>query len=206
MTLPAMHGWAHRFRWLGGSDPIPMQLPYIYGKNLAGQSVTDDAELQFDTDLPPITNDGDTFAFDPADPGGLLIMQRGLYRFTATVFYVAGSISVEREMYVTCQSLAAGPLAGLGSAVGDSGWGALGNGQNESSLGVVTATNTIPKSLLAYQAIGRISATGSSIQRAAVILQHNTGLNYTVESNLDSVLFIERIGEFGSTAPLPPAA
>jgi len=183
-----------------------MQVPYIYGKNLVGQSVKADEELQFDLDSPPITNDGDTFAFDPDDPGGLLIMQRGLYRFTATVFYTVGSISIEREMYVTCQPLASGPLGGLGSAVGDSGFGALGNGQNESSLGAVTATNTISKALLAYQAIGRISATGTNIQRAAVILQHNTGLDYAVLSNLDSVLFIERIGEFGSSAPLPPAA
>lgn len=201
-TVLAIHGPDHS---LGGPDPFRAELPFIYGHNDgATQSVTDDEELQFSTSTGHvITNDIDTFAFDPDDPGGLVIVRSGIYRFWAAAFYSSSDLADAREMYVTCQLLANGPLAGLGAAVGDGGLFELGPGQNQSSVSLVTATNTIAKSALAYIAQAQITATEDDPMRAAVILQHNTGVDYML-STLRSSLLVERVSGRGGTPPLPP--
>lgn len=187
-----------------GSDPSRGWLPYIRASNNgASQVVDDDAELEFAIGTGHVkTNDPSTFAFDPDDPAGLVVIRNGLYRVFSTVNVNVGDQADPREIYVTAQLLSNGPLFGLGAAFGDGGLFQLGPGQGPAGVSVVSATSTIAKASLSYIAMGEVFASADAPMRFATILQHLTN-DYTLDT-LPSTLVVERAGGFGSRPPLPP--
>lgn len=193
----AIHGRDHR---LGGADPAPFELPWCYATNEAvTQAVTADAEVLFSVCK---TNDRRTFRWDPDDAEGILVYRRGLYRVWAQVVVESADIAVAREIYVTAELLSSGPLFGVGHAYGETHFH-LGPGQNESSVSVVTASNTISKTVLNYVAMNRIvSVDPTDPFRFAVILDH-LGTDFDLSSSLDSTLTVERVGDIGDDTPAP---
>lgn len=195
-----IHGQDHE---LGGPDPLRPELPFVWGHdNALGQTVTANAELEFRVVR---TNDQDTFAWDPDDPYGLVIIRRGLYEFYARVY---GGAATPRGIYAACQPLSSGPGAGFGNAIGESITGIfeLGPGSGAPySVSSVDSGTPISKSALAYIGTARIAATVASPWRAVVALLRD-GTDWSV-GGTQSSLFIKRIGTYaGVEPPLPPSS
>lgn len=189
------HGWSHRPKALGGTDPVPINLPWARGVMDASQSVTATTELAYTT---VDTNDYTAFRWDDTDPAGILILQKGLYACFTTVRYPAGSYATARQMYQTVQPLSSGVLGGLGAEFGENDF-SFGQGQSEASLGGVT---TIAKANLTHMGIQRILPDADDPMRLATILQHD-GSDYTV-SGLDSASYVVKLADpFVMLAPAP---
>lgn len=187
----------HRPRSMGGTDPLEMQLPYVTAQMVGSSTaVTADIELE----LFALTNDTGVFAFDPADPEGVLIQRGGTY--FAMAHCTVGSIhqSVVRSLNILMGPLSNGPMGG--DNLGALQWW-LGAGQGDHSIAEVTATSG-GKVNLEIMGLQRVSVTDptsdSSVYRVALFLDHQ-GTNFTVTG---ASMTIIRIGTDDLVEPLPP--
>ena len=111
MARVVKHASTHRFRWLGGTDPVDFMLPFALAGNSEGNSITADTEIP----LGVSTNDPDTFRWDSDDPAGVLIIRSGLYVANAFVKTPSSNQTVPRGLHILRAPLSAGPLSGSGS-------------------------------------------------------------------------------------------
>lgn len=179
------HGWRHRPKERGGTDPIPPFTTWAKGTGNTAQTVTETTELVFDNFR---TNDQSTFGWDESgDPSGILIRSRGLYMVLAHVAYDNTDDAVERDMYVHWDALSSGVTFGSELLP------AIGAGQNSSSIGIVSSIpSLIEKVNLDYFSIAELFATGldSDPFRAAVVLGHN-GTDYDTASSESTLTIVK---------------
>lgn len=198
------HAWTHREKWLGGTDPIPINLPYAFVSNGAiSQTITTTTEVIWQPNEGG-TNRPELFAWDPADPAGLLIRRTGLYFLGATLYYQSADSAVARGMYIAYNALSAGPMASIGTAIGDGGF-AVGDGQGAAGIATVTGgAGSISKSRLAYFGITSVGADqfGPNDPARVVVFAVHQGTNYEIE-NLRSMLIAVRLSDFSQAAELP---
>lgn len=184
-----MHAKSHK---LGGSDPLQIEVPEIFGSVLS-QSVTADEELTFTS---VTTNDRTTFAWDPTDPAGLLLKRTGFYLAFAWANYSAPDSTTIRSISVRGAPVSDGPFATEFAQ-----WFLPGGGLTTSPMSV-TATSE-GKTNLSEISIGSFLVVDPVDPiRVAVVLDH-TGTNYTVAKG---TLRVMRFSGGGSTPPLPPTA
>lgn len=188
------HGWTHRPREDGGTDPID-ELPWAcaYNQDVGGQAVTATAELEFSNCIGRgLYQVGDpdpagTFSVDPDDPFGILISRRGLYMCHADVHYDGADAAVARSMYLAWNYAASGPLASVGSELNP----AIGLQSASTSIAQVT---TIAKTTLQYWAIVPLTFSVSVTNpfRLAVTLQYNSAA-YDISSSIVSFCTVVRL-------------
>lgn len=197
MPGPQYHARTHL---PGGTDPLPINLPMVFASSFGAgnQTVTTTAELKF-AEVPQ-TNDQTTFAFDPADPYGVVIMKTGWYAFYAVVNVTSSYLSVPRSIYISCQPVGSGTGV-FGNGLGE---GAFFLGTGQGTVGDAGADATNSKGTLNYQAITSVYVPPvpdppDNYGRATVVLQHS-GSDYVV-GNIASTLTIVRLtaGELSDT-------
>ncbi len=187
MSGPSYHGWTHRPKGQGGTDPVPPFTTWAKCTRNTAQTVTTTTELEF---INFRTNDTATFGWDETgDPSGLLIRDEGLYMVLADVIYNAGDIGVERSIYSHWDALSAGVTFGNELRP------AIGTGQTSSGIAEVdNAAILISKGNLSHYAIAELfnSTLATDPFRAGIALVH-TGVNYTIKSGSESTLTVVRL-------------
>lgn len=192
MSDVVKHATTHRSRGLGGSDPVPPDLPFINAV-VSSMAITANAEIEWDS---VFTTDPDTFRYDPADPAGLLFQRDGTYQFMGTMRVAGASSATLRAMNIQSGSVSGGPFGG--SPVGD---------QNSSFLSgfrEVTAASdaVLPTSVLWENSIrGFFGLDVTDPGRATLVADHQ-GSNFTVDASLYIVKLANLIG---TVPPIPEA-
>lgn len=186
------HATTHRSRGLGGTDPVPPDLPYMSGF-CSSQTFTDNGEVEWES---VFTNDPDTFLYDPDDPAGLLLRRGGLYRYMAKLRVASGEISVERGMSIQSGSYSSGPIGG--SAIVDAG-----NSWWSGHTSVTADAWTVAVMMWEDAINGNgFFSTPWDPARIALVIDHR-GTNFTA---LDTTLYVMKLesGAGGTGTPALP--
>lgn len=195
MARVVKHASTHRFRSMGGTDPVDIQLPFARA-SVVPVTVTADIELE----LTPFTNDPDTFAWDPSDKPGLLIQRSGLYLAVAMAESPSSDQNDERTLSILQGILSSGPFGG--DDFGALEW-LLGAGQGTHSMNGVSATSG-GKTILNTMGIQLMTVADptddDSIYRLALFLDHK-GTDFQVSQ---AYLEVFRFGTDDLVVPPPP--
>lgn len=190
MANVVKHATTHRAKGLGGTDPLPLDMPSIIA-HLSTQSVTANAEAEW---LTPTTTDPDTFLWDPSDPAGLLVKRGGMYEFRTTIQTTAANPA--RAISIQSGVQSGGPFGG--SAIVDA------NNRFWAGFTFVSAgTHAVLPTFNLWEHVVRAYATsGSDPLRFAVLLDHQ-GTNFTLTSSTFIITKLNR--NIDVEPPEPPA-
>lgn len=186
------HATTHRSRGLGGTDPVPPDLPYMSGF-CSSQVITADTEIEWDS---VFTGDPDTFLYDTGDPAGILMRRDAIYRFMAKMRVSSGDMGTTRGISVQTGVYSGGPLGG--SAVVDAG-----NAWWSGHTNVTADAWTVTSMLWEDSMRGLFGATPWDPFRVSLVVDHQ-GSNFTA---LDVVLYVVKINDAtsgGTGTPPPP--
>lgn len=174
--LPKHHGWTHRPKAKGGTDPVEMELPFAFASG-TDQVIDNNAEIVILADF--ITNRPDIFSLDPGGEGILVIGNHTMQVFGMTE--AAGHITTARETYTQAQPESAYPTFGTEYGGLSYGW----------ALDTSLLDNTnVRQTHMGLQTVGGTAANPSKV---VLVARRLGGVNYSVTR---SSLWLVRIADY----------
>lgn len=175
--LPKHHGWTHRPKAKGGTDPVEMELPFAFASRDTNQTIDNDAEIVILSGF--ITNRPDIFSLDPAGEGILVIGNHTMQIYGMTE--AAGHITTARETYTQAQPESSYPTFGTEYGGLSFGW-AL-----DTSL--LDNTNTRQTHI----GLGTVGGSAADPGKAVLVARRLGGVNYNVTRGS---LWLVRIADY----------